>query len=102
MQIQLNPLVLSQIYLKKISNTNWILDSGATDVCGYSDADWAGSFDQKINNRFLHICGRKFSHMEEKEIKCRGSIECQSGISSHDINHERIDLDQATLSGYWN
>jgi Reverse transcriptase (RNA-dependent DNA polymerase) len=80
----------------------WIKNNKSNDVCGYSDADWAGSFDQKINNRFLHICGRKFSHMEEQEIKCRGSIECQSGISSHDINHERIDLDQATFSGYWN
>jgi hypothetical protein len=51
MQIQLNPLVLSQIYLKKISNINWILDSGATDhMIG----------NKKLLSNYKHFEGEQF------------------------------------------
>jgi hypothetical protein len=36
-------------YLKKSPRKGiWIKNNNSNDVCGYSDADWAGSFDRKL------------------------------------------------------
>jgi hypothetical protein len=63
-------------------------NNNSNDVCDYSDADWAGSYDRKLTTDFCIFVGEKRSYMEEQEIKCCGSVKHQSGISSHDIYRE--------------
>jgi hypothetical protein len=58
-------------------------------------------FWSKINNRFLHICRRESSHMEELETKCCGPVKCRSRIPSHGINREWVNMGKATPHGYW-
>jgi hypothetical protein len=54
-------------------------------MCGYSDVDWAGSFDRKL---IIHIHRLEFSHMKKQEIKYCGSVKRRSKILSHDIYRE--------------
>jgi hypothetical protein len=62
---------------------------------GYSDADWAGSFNQRSTTIFCTFIGRNFITWKNK----KQNVICRSRISSHDINGERVDMDQAIPYG---
>jgi hypothetical protein len=62
-----------------------MINNNSNDMCGYSDVDWAGSFDRKL---IIHIHRREFSHMKKQEIKYYGSVKRRSKILSHDIYRE--------------
>jgi hypothetical protein len=74
-------------------------NNNSNDICGYSDVDWAGSFDRKSTTSFYTFVGGNLATWKSKK-KYGGSIKRRSGILSHDINRKRVDLDQTTPSGH--
>jgi hypothetical protein len=60
----------------------WIKNNNSNNVCGYSNINWVRSFDRKITTGFLHICERKYSHLEEQKAESGSTLKREGGISS--------------------
>jgi hypothetical protein len=77
----------------------WMKNNNSNEICGYFDADWARIFDRKSTADFCMFVGKKLSYMKKARSKMSWLDQGRSGISSHDINNKRVDMDQATIYG---
>jgi Reverse transcriptase (RNA-dependent DNA polymerase) len=57
----------------------WMKNNNSNDICGYSDADWAGSFDRKSTTGFYTFVGGNLATWKSKKqnVVARSSAEAE-------------------------
>jgi hypothetical protein len=66
----------------------WMRKNDTNDICGYSDAAWAESFDSKSTIGFYIFVDENLITWKSKKQKGYGEIKRRSGVSSHDLHRK--------------